>query len=431
MTALLVKRVASGVLALSLVWPVAGCGPRPPPFEVVADHSVCQGAIGYAAAPGGRRTFLWRAEWLRGAKDAAAAGDPRAVKLLAEADKALTNPAYSVTDKPSPPPGGSKHDYMSLGTYWWPNPKTEDGLPYVRDDGRPNPEKDTDRYDLSRLSLMTNDVQTLSLAYYITDDPRYAKRAAELVRTWFLNPATRMNPELEFSQAIPGVTKGRGTGIIDTVRLTRVVDSIGVIEPSNALGASEMSALKSWFSAYLRWMTTSENGKSEQAANNNHGAWYDQQILSFALFVGDVDLAEKTAENAAKMRIVAQIDKDGTLPHEIARTRTFFYSMYGAQALMDVATLSECVGQDLWNFESLDGRSLRKSVDLLARYAGVESSWPHPETLIEDDRLYDVLSRAAWAYDDKALADRARIKWRFVSNQPASLLLPRYAPVKE
>src|SRR5207302_773663 len=79
------------------------------------------------------------------------------------------------------PPSGDKHDYVSMGPYWWPNPAKRGGLPYVRRDGERNPEM-RDDYDAPRLAATTGAVTTLGLAYYFTDDEKYARRAALLLR---------------------------------------------------------------------------------------------------------------------------------------------------------------------------------------------------------------------------------------------------------
>src|SRR2546428_12937385 len=215
---------------------------------------------------------------------------PGLERLRADARAALGAGPFSVVSKTATPPSGDKHDYMSQAPSFWPNPGTKDGLPYVQRDGERNPEirKIPDHDDLGRLVSAT---ETLALAYYFVGDENYATKAAQLLRTFFLDPATRMNPNLEYAQAIPGVTTGRGIGIIDASGLVGLVDAIGLLGGSRSLTAADQQGLEGWFTDYLRWLRESRNGRAEAAATNNHGTYYDAQVASLALFTGQRELA--------------------------------------------------------------------------------------------------------------------------------------------
>src|SRR5438270_5098087 len=228
------------------------------------------------------RVFLVDARRLAGARRNVLAGD-RAFdaalkKLEADAKKALAAGTFSVTSKAATPPSGDKHDYMSQAPYFWPNPKTPGGLPYVRRDGERNPEinKITDHHTLDQ---MEEAVETLALAYYFRGDEAYAAKAAQLLRAWFLDPATRMNPNLQYAQYIPGVNTGRGIGLIETRGLTRVVDAVGLLEGSKSLTEADRRGVADWFANCRQWMQESKNGRDEAAAQNNHGTYYDLQVV--------------------------------------------------------------------------------------------------------------------------------------------------------
>jgi len=342
---------------------------------------------------------------------------PALEALLAEADRALQAGPFSVMDKHLVPPSGDKHDYMSTGPYWWPDPTKPKGLPFIRRDGERNPEHDTSQTDSHSLHALFASVQTLALAYRETSEERYAARAAELLRVWFLKPATRMNPNLNYGQAIAGRTEGRGTGIIETRGLADLTMALTWLSPSKAWTGSDQQAMKTWLGQYLQWLLTSDNGRKEASARNNHGTWYDVQAASLALFTGDRELATRTIEEAKKKRIAEQIERDGRQPLELSRTLSFSYSLFNLEGLFNLASLGERVGVDLWHFQTSGGRSLRAALDLLAPYVEADKTWPHqqihPIGLGERLELASLLRQAAIVYhepDYEALVERLPAK---------------------
>lgn len=402
--------------ALLLAQPVlALAGTRPGPSS-----ATCRSADGYAAGFGGRRTFLFKPDILERLK-MGIEDDPATLAaykaLLGKADRALGRGPYTVTDKRMVPPSGDRHDYLSLAPYWWPDPSKQDGLPFIRRDGEINPDRATDKYDVTDLQAMSSDVETLALAFYFSNDGRYAAHAAKLLRVWFLAPATRMNPNMNFAQSVPGRETGRAEGIIDTARLQRVVDAIGLIAPSGALSATEQAGLETWFADYVAWMQKSPHGREEDAAKNNHGIWYDAQLMQFALFARKPDIAREVAEAFAERRLVQQISQAGSLPRELTRTRSFHYTIFALQPAFDVADLGACLGVDLWNFSDTDGRGLKKATDFIAAYEGRIEAWPYKELRPDPRELDDLLARAALAWpgagfavDAKAAAIRRYLK---------------------
>lgn len=378
----------------------------------IAAAPTCAGAAGYASDFSGRRTFLWRAHALEQVKaqiDADPDSVPAYAALIKDADAALTKGPWSVTEKTKLPPSGDTHDYMTMGPYWWPDPAKPDGLPYINRDGQVNPERATEAFDRTRLGDMASAVRALGLAYYYTNDKPYADRAALILRTWFIAPATRMNPNLNFAQGVPGSTPGRSFGIIDSAELLPVVEAIGLIEPSQALSTGDLVSLRAWFGDLSDWMVTSTNGKEERAATNNHSIWYDLQLSEFALFAGKTDLAKSVISAFPEARISPQFAADGSLPKELARTRSFHYSAWTMQAAYDIATLGECVGVDLWSYQTKDGRGLKPATAFLAGYAGRETEWKWQEINMNTQDLYDALLKAAHGYRDQGLSDKAAL----------------------
>lgn len=339
------------------------------------------------------------------AKRRAQGGDaavvPALQRLQDEAERHYVAPNYSVMQKTALPPSGDKHDYMSLAPYWWPNPNTPSRLPYIRRDGRINPERDAVS-DRKRLGSMIQAVKTLALAHFFTEEDKYARRANELLRVWFLDSATNMNPRLNYAQAVPGVSRGRGAGIIETHDFPDLLDAVQLLTRSRARTEPDHKQLQRWFADYLSWLLESPHGREAAQSRNNHGSWYDVQVASYALFFGDEQLAKTVLGKFAAKRIGAQVEPEGRQPHELARARAWHYSIFNLEAFFKAALLAEKVGIDLWNTEA-NNRSMRRALDWLIPFATAEKKWPGKEIApFEPQKLASLLRMAAIRYREPA-----------------------------
>ncbi len=349
------------------------------------------------------RVFMADAQRLREVKHSVEVKDKTydaaLAKIDADARKALRESTYSVTSKGVVPPSGDKHDYMSQAPYFWPDPTKKDGLPYIRKDGERNPEinKITDH---KTLDDMVASVENLSLAYYFRGDEACAAKAVALLRAWFIDSSTRMNPNMEYAQYVPGVNTGRGIGLLETRGLTRAVDAIGLLDGSKSLTPADKKGIEDWFTKFVNWMQESKNGKEESMSQNNHGTYYDVQLTCFSLFIGKNDLAKSVTETAKQKRIARQIEPDGSQPLELARTKGWSYSVMNLEGLVTLAALADHAGVDLWNYQTKDGRGIRKAFDFLYPYAEGEK-WKYQQ--IGDwpaDIFYPVMRRASAKYAD-------------------------------
>jgi hypothetical protein len=372
------------------------------------------------------RVFLLDAGQLQATRQRLRAGDKSLAqawgRLEREAQKALSAGTFSVVSKEVTPPSGDKHDYMSQAPYFWPDPKSPNGLPYIRRDGERNPEinKITDHHTMDE---MVSAVETLSLTYYLKGNEAYAAKAAQLLRIWFFDPATRMNPNLQYAQYIPGVNTGRGIGLIETRGLTQVIDSVGLLAGSKAWTEADQRNLQEWFAKFLNWMQESRNGREEAAAKNNHGTYYAVQATSYALFLGKKDLAVSILEAVRQKRIASQIEPDGRQPLELVRTKAWSYSVGNLGGLMLLARLGENVGVDLWNYKTADGRSLRQALEYLVPFALGESKWPDRQiTEWQPQTLFPLMRIAAAHYQDR-LYQSLMSKIPKVDSSDRSLLL--------
>lgn len=342
------------------------------------------------------------------AKARLAAGDtslkPAFDRLIAEANKSLDIKPPSVMDKNRVPPSGDKHDYVSQAPYFWPDTNSPDGK-YIRRDGERNPESNVDS-DAGRLGTVCSNVPTLALAYYFTGDEKYAAKAATFLRVFFLDRATRMNPNLNFGQGIPGEVDGRPTGLIGARGFVPLMDALGLLEKSKSWTRADQRAMNKWLQQYFAWLTTSKIGVGEFDAKNNHGSFYDCQAVAIALFLGKTDFARHLILEARTNRIARQVEPDGREPLELARTKSFGYSSFNLRALIDLASMGQNLGIDLWHYHATNGGSIYRVLQFMAPYADPKLEWPFQQIHgYNHDALADLLLRAVPEYPTGDFAD--------------------------
>ncbi|MFJ8803122.1 MULTISPECIES: alginate lyase family protein [unclassified Streptomyces] len=400
---------AAAVALASVVVPTASAAPSASEAPSVSAHAVPP--VPRTAVLDGHRLQLTRIRLDHGDRRLG-----RSLRdLTTRADTWLDQGPWTVVDKPKPAPGGDVHDYLSQAPYWWPSqPATADnpwGCPYVQRDGQRNPEVDTgtDRQDVEKVFDSTYD---LALAWYYTGRRQYAEKASEVLRTWFLDPATRMNPNLDHGQFIPCKYDGRAIGIIDfSQSYTSVLDAIALLD-TGAPGWSrrDRAAMLDWNTGFRDWLADGAFGKEEGAAQNNHGTFYDMQLAALAYATGDTGLARRTVLAARTLRIAPQIAADGSQPQELARTRSWHYSTFDLVAYTRLAAIGRHVGVDLWSYRGPDGQSLFKAVDYLLPAATGAEPWPHPELEFHRFAASDVVHAAADAGDRAARAAVPRLE---------------------
>jgi hypothetical protein len=270
----------------------------------------------------------------------------------------------------------------------------------------------------------------LTAAWVITHKSPYAAKAADHLRAWFVNPDTRMNPNLQFAQAIHGVAPGRGIGIIDTLHLVEVARAAVWIEHSGALKSEEMDAVRGWFADYATWMTTSKNGLEERDAKNNHGTCWVAQVAEFARFTHDDAKLADCRERFRTVLVPNQIAPDGRLPLELARTKPYSYSLFDMDALSLVCQIASRSGDNLWAFTTPDGRGIRKTIDFMAPYIRDKSKWPFQHDVEYFDDLpvrQPSLLFAGLAYNDDAYLQL----WKTLNPDPTVPEIIRNFPVRQ
>jgi len=345
-----------------------------------------------------------------------AAGQPPSIDLrllerrrvLAAADRYLGQQPVTVTAASSPRSAGGRHDFFSEGDYWWPDPENPEG-PYIQHDGRTNPANFVaHRQAMVRLSLH---VPALAAAWVLSGRRVYADHATRHLRAWFVDAATRMTPHLLYAQAIKGRVTGRGIGIIDTIHLVEVVRAAATLEQGGGVSTSLITGVREWFDQYLTWMTTHDYGITEREAKNNHATCWVMQVAEFARFTGRRDLMELCRARFKTVLVTGQIAPDGSFPEELRRTKPFGYSLFNLDAFATVCQILSSDQDDLWTFETPDGRGVRRALAYMAPFIADKRRWPQPPDVMYHDEW--PMRHAALLFGGLALDEPAYLDlWR-------------------
>ena len=320
---------------------------------------------------------------LEAQKSLIANGDKTAVEnyntLIKKANELLEAPVFSVVNKTGVPPSKDKHDYMSIGPYWWKNPDTNNGLPYVRKDGEINPETRNNFTDYIEKKNFISAVKILRNTYFYSNEKKYADKNLELINAWFLDEDTKMNPNVNYGQYIPGRSDGRCFGIIEFREITEVIKFLELAKVKNILTEKTENGMHKWLVEYSTWLQNSKLGKEEATRKNNHGTTYDVQLLSILLYLNKTEEVKTYLSTTSKDRIFSQLEPDGSQPLELARTKSFSYSAMNLHHFLELAIIGQKVGVNLWKMESEDGRSIKKGYQYMLPYLTGKKEWEYKQ----------------------------------------------------
>ncbi|RYD80874.1 MAG: alginate lyase [Sphingobacteriales bacterium] len=293
-------------------------------------------------------------------------------QILEEAAWAMQQKPITVTAASSPRSAGGKHDFFSEADYFWPDPKNPDG-PYINRDGLTNPDNFLEhRKAMVRLSKI---IGSLASAYKITGDEKYVKQALVHFKAWFINSETLMNPNLLFAQAVKGKFTGRNYGIIDTIHLMEVAQGALIMENAKAFDKETLNGVKKWFADYVLWLNTSKPGIQEKTVKNNHATCWAMQVASFAKFCGDKNMLDSVKNNFKNNLLPNQMALNGSFPLEMARTKPYGYSIFNLDAMTMLCQILSTPKDNLWNFETPDGKSIKKGIAYLYPFIADKSKW--------------------------------------------------------
>lgn len=345
-------------------------------------------------------------------------------QTLDEAEWAMREIPITVTTQSSERSAGGHHDFYSEGDYWWPNPENPNGQ-YIQKDGLTNP----DNFVAHRLAMIrfSKIIGALASAYKITGDEKYVKQAVKHLKAWFVNPETLMNPNLEYSQAIKGLLKGRGIGIIDTIHLLDVAQ--GTFLMSEKINPTDLKAIKNWFADYLKWIMSSKNGNDEMNAKNNHGTCFTLQIAGFAKLTGNQKLLDFCINRYKTELLPNQMANDGSFPLELVRTKPYGYSIFNLDAMTILCQILSTPSDNLFNYKTKDGKSIKNGIEFMYPFIADKSKWT-----LKPDVMYGnewPVAQPSLIFGAKAYQNQDWFNtWKGLEHQPKVNEVIRNLPIK-
>lgn len=347
-------------------------------------------------------------------------------EILKRAEKDRLAEPVTVTSFIAERSAGTLHDFFSEGDYWWPDTLHPEG-PYIRRDGETNPDNFVEhRHAMIRFSRI---VGNLTSAYLLTGDRSYVEPVVNHIVAWFMDERTRMNPNLLYAQAIKGVATGRGIGIIDTIHLVEVVQSLIRLEEKGLLSKEHLEGTKKWFAAYLDWMTTHPYGIDEMNATNNHGTCWAMQAAIFAKYVGNKQIMEQCAERFKYIFLVEQMEADGSFPRELKRTKPYGYSLFNLDAMATLCRILSTDKDNLWEYTTPDGKNMRKALQFMYPYIVDKSSWSYPADVMYWEEWPVAQSALLFAWEQYGNEDYYQA-WRALDHFPENEEVLRNLPIR-
>ena len=353
------------------------------------------------------KVYTWDGRLLLDARNKALKKDESVMKsanvIIKKADKMIEEKDVAVTDKSAEAlkySGGDLHNYVSSSIYYWPD-TTDASKPWIRVDGKFNLDFQN-KFDYVTCSKFVDRIKNMSLAWWLTNDQKYARKAVEQIRVWFLNKETFMNPNMDRSQFIPNhPQRGIGScyGVLDAERFTTVLNCVGLLKLSGVWTEKDNVGLQDWFRKFSKWLMESKNGKEEGSQLNNHGVFYDITLTSSLLFANETETAQKVLNEIPTKRIQVQIEPDGSMPRELSRAGSFHYLCFNLEAFIKLATVAEKANVDLWNYKTADNRSIKSAINYALPYLNGTKSWEYKEKFVPKD-LFEVFWIASFKFPE-------------------------------
>jgi hypothetical protein len=345
---------------------------------------------------------------------------------LEQAEWAMTQSPVTVTAEQCERSAGGLHDFYSEGDYWWQNPDDPNG-PYIQRDGQSNPSNFTaHRKAMVRFSQI---IGSLASAYLMTKNEKYVKHAFVHLKAWFVDEKTYMNPSLLYAQAIKGRATGRGIGIIDMIQMMEVAQGIRVMENAKSVNKSDLHAIKNWFGQYLEWVTSHQYGIDERDTKNNHATCWVMQVAVFAKLVGNQTLIDFCKNRFKTVLLPNQLEKDGSFPLELKRTKPYGYSLFNLDAMTTVCHVLSDEKESLWDYTLTDGRTLKKAIEFMYPFVENKSKWLYAKDVMYWDEWPVAQPFLLFGYQKYPVKDWLKT-WQKLEHFPTIEEVVRNLPVR-
>ena len=336
-------------------------------------------------------------------------------RILAAADAALTQPPTPLPSIPVPPTTGTPHDLYTEPPTTLSDPDTQPVSSHAD--------------ALLQLTLLVPALASATLLTTTSDPARaqqYSAHAAAHLRAWFVDPSSAMAPNLEHAQQASAALP-RPQAVLETTGLAELAISIPYLQ----LPANDLTALRTWFTQFTDWLTTSRLGRLARDTKDHTGSSWLLQTAAFARLTANDHLLSDLRVQFRHSTLRAQILADGSFPHELTSRRPYANSLFNLDLLAGLADLLSTRFESVWDYELQDGPGLRSAVARQTPYIADRNTWP----FLADRILFKQLPcrRPALLFAARAYGrpDYATTWRQLAPAQPTDPLLLRLFPIRQ
>jgi hypothetical protein len=165
-------------------------------------------------------------------------------------------------------------------------------------------------------------------------------------------------------------------------------------------------------------------------AANNHGTCWVMQAAAFAQFLNDKPEMDACRKRFKQVLLPDQTAPDGSFPRELKRTKPYGYSLFNLDAMATICQILSTRDDNLWNYQTSDGRSMRKALDFMYPYIKDKSTWPQkPDVMFWE--FWPVRSPAllfgGFAYHNSGYLEL----WKTLEPNPTNEEVLRNLPIRQ